>query len=180
MLYPDFALMARYNHWMNERVYDAAATLDPDALAADSGAFFGSIVGTLNHVVVTDILWLQRFATHPSEFQSLCRVADIETPGALNAIVHEDISDLRALRDVLDALISEWSHELTPEVLQSELEYRNAAGKAFRNPFGALLQHLFNHQTHHRGQVKTLLSQRGVDVGETDLVTLVREESRHA
>lgn len=160
-------LLASYNQWMNRRLYDAVATLPHDTLAADRGAFFGSILGTLNHLVVTDTIWLKRFAAAPGAAAVLA---------ALDAMPYQTLSVLRERRDWLDALILRWVGTLTPAQLSARLTYVNTKGTAFTRSVEGLLTHLFNHQTHHRGQVTTLLSQADGDVGVTDLLALVPEE----
>lgn len=171
------ALMADYNRWMNERMFDAAGKLAPAELAADKGAFFGSILGTLNHIAVADTIWLKRFAQHPAGFAALRPLDEFPRPSSLRDSVAPDLAGLRDYRERLDAIIVRWAAELRPEHLAVKFTYTSTAGAAFTRNFGALLQHFFNHQTHHRGQASTLLFQAGVDVGVTDLVTLVPDEA---
>jgi uncharacterized damage-inducible protein DinB len=166
-------LMAEYNRWMNERMYDAAATLDAETLAADKGAFFGCIQGTLNHLAVADTIWLHRFSRHAVGFASLGELSRFPPSASLSAPVAPDFAGLRDYRRALDALIVHWVAELTPEHLAANIAYRNMAGVEYSRHFGAVLQHFFNHQTHHRGQVSTLLHQAGVDVGVTDFLAII-------
>jgi uncharacterized damage-inducible protein DinB len=167
------ALMAEYNRWMNDRVFEAAATLDDATLAADKGAFFGSILATLNHIAVGDTIWLHRFARHPASFTALGAIAAFPQPTSLSQLLAPDLPALRQYRLRLDELIARWVAELTPEHLSVDIAYSSMAGIASSRNFGALLQHFFNHQTHHRGQVTTLLSQSGVDVSVTDLLAVI-------
>jgi uncharacterized damage-inducible protein DinB len=169
----DIRLLARYNAWMNARLYDGAAKLSPAALAQERGAFFGSLLGTLNHLVVGDTIWLQRFATHPSASRALEPMREIPRPTSLDEVVFTDLATLRGRREQLDSVISRWAAELTEADLDHVLEYTNMKGVVSRKPLHALLLHFFNHQTHHRGQATTLLSQAGVDVGVTDLLALI-------
>lgn len=170
---PIALLMADYNRWMNERLYAAAATLDAAVLVADQKAFFGSILGTLNHLAVADTIWLHRFAQHEASFPSLQALSRWPRPTTLMQPLAVDLAGLRGYRQELDALIARWVAELTPEHLAAHLRYANMAGVASSRNFGALLQHFFNHQTHHRGQASTLLFQCGVDIGVTDLLALI-------
>ena len=167
------SLMAEYNRWMNERMYDAAATLDAAALVADKGAFFGSILGTLNHIAAADTIWMHRFAQHEAGFSSLGALSSFPQPSSLTQSLGPDLAGLRRYRRELDALIESWVAELTPEHLSANITYANMAGVKSSRNFGALLQHFFNHQTHHRGQASTLLFQAGVDVGVTDLLAVI-------
>lgn len=168
-----YRLMARYNQWMNEHLYAAARTLPDPALAEDRGAFFGSIMGTLNHVMVGDIIWLKRFSAHASAPKSLLCTQRWPAPSALTQIIHKRIEDLTPVRIEMDATIVAFADELTDDSLAMALHYRNTRGLEFCRALGPLVGHFFNHQTHHRGQVTTLLSQAGVDPGVTDLLALV-------
>ncbi|AZF37629.1 DinB family protein [Pseudomonas sp. R4-39-08] len=165
-------LMASYNQWMNRKVYEAAGKLTDAALVADRQAFFGSILGTLNHLVLGDTVWLKRFAEHPAGFSALLPLSAIATPVDLRQLAFADISELSAQRAWLDQLILNWADSLQETDLDQRLRYHTMRGAAAEKPFFGLLMHFFNHQTHHRGQVTTLLSQAGVDVGDTDLLAL--------
>jgi uncharacterized damage-inducible protein DinB len=171
-------LMAQYNEWMNQKVYTAAGDLAPAALHQNQRAFFGSIIGSLNHILVADLIWLGRFASHPTLFPALAGVRDTvqaagHQPLALDEMMYRDFSELDQARQNLDALIRRWCEELTEEDLDHPLAYNDTKGVASVRPLGSLLMHFFNHQTHHRGQVTTLLSQAGIDVGVTDLLELI-------
>ncbi len=166
-------LMADYNRWMNQRVYAAAARLPAEAVAQDRGAFFGSILGTLNHLLVADRIWLRRFAEHPARYAALEPLRGQPAPTDLRAIPHDTLPALRDARERLDALIVDWASEVSEADLDHVLDYANTKGARWRQPFGLLLMHFFNHQTHHRGQVTTLLTQAGEDVGGTDLLELI-------
>lgn len=172
----DIVLFASYNASMNRKLYAAAATLPQDALRADRGAFFGSVIGTLNHVVAGDTIWLRRFMGHPSGFSSLQAMAGIPAPAGLAHRYSDDLDTLLEHRVRLDAIIEALAAEVADTDLAQPLAYRNARGDNRKN-FGALLLHLFNHQTHHRGQATTLLSQSGVDVGVTDLLEWIPEHA---
>ncbi len=169
-------MFAKYNKWMNERMFEAAATLDAKELARDRGAFFGGILGTLNHIAVGDTVWLHRFAQVRPPSAALAVMKSIPHPTSLRQILAGDLGELLAYRQRLDALIVDWAAELTPEHLASKLTYASMAGAVSSRNLGAVVQHFFNHQTHHRGQASTLLFQAGVDVGVTDLLTLIPNE----
>ncbi len=169
-------LLATYNRWMNEKVYAAAAQLSRADIDLDRGAFFGSILGTLNHIVVGDTLWLRRFAQHPRGYAQLGAVLDLPVPSGLDAIVCNELRDLAARRVELDRLILAWVPDIVDEDLDKPLRYANSKGQRQSRNFHGLLTHFFNHQTHHRGQVTTLLTQAGAEVGVTDLVALVPEQ----
>lgn len=172
-----FELLAQYNQWMNEKVYASARRLSADALAEDRGAFFGSILGTLNHLVVADTIWLKRFAAHSSSRATLQQVADLPSPQSLDQILFEDFSALSDHRTWLDSQIIQWIDVLRDGDLSDTLHYTNTKGVPFSKAFSFVLSHFFNHQTHHRGQVTTMLSQAGEDVGATDLLLLIPDTS---
>lgn len=167
------ALMANYNQWMNRKLYDAALTLTDAELAMDRQAFFGSILGTLNHLVLGDTVWLKRFAQHPAGFSALAPMQAIATPADLKQLAFADIRELATYRTWLDQLIVDWSHTMQETNLDHRLHYSNMRGVTADKDFFSLLVHFFNHQTHHRGQATTLLTQAGLDVGTTDLLALI-------
>jgi len=165
-----FELMAKYNQSMNKQVYSAAAKLDNHQLSENRGAFFKSILGSLNHILVGDIIWLKRFAEHPKDYTSLNYLKSLPKPSALTEIIHSNFYELQKSRIKLDEVILKFSLEASDSDYEFELSFNNVKGQAFKKRFGFLAQHFYNHQTHHRGQITTLLSQLGVDVGVTDLL----------
>lgn len=167
------ALMANYNQWMNRKLYDAALTLTDAALAMDRQAFFGSILGTLNHLALGDTVWLKRFAQHPAGFSALAPMQTVATPADLKQLAFADIRELATYRTWVDQLIVDWSHTVQETDLDHRLHYSNMRGVTADKDFFSLLVHFFNHQTHHRGQATTLLTQAGLDVGTTDLLALI-------
>lgn len=171
----DIILLAAYNAGMNRKLYDAAAQLPPDALHADRKAFFGSLFATMNHLVAGDTIWLTRFALHPTAFRALDALRGAAMPSNFTQSWGDDLAALEAQRMRLDGIIKALAAELREDDLAQVLAYRNTRGQAFRKPFGSLLLHFFNHQTHHRGQASTLLTQAGVDIGVTDLLVMIGE-----
>ena len=169
--------MAEYNEWMNDKLYEAAMTLSDEELIANRNAFFGSILGTLNHLVVGDTLWLKRFATHPAKYSELVFLNEISMPTRLDELLFEDIRSLSKHRVMLDNKIKQWADSISESDLDQVLAYTTMEGKAAQKKFYTLLINLFNHQTHHRGQTTTLLTQANVDVGITDLLAIVPNES---
>lgn len=167
------ALMANYNQWMNRKLYDAALTLTDAELARDRQAFFGSILGTLNHLALGDTVWLKRFAQHPAGYAALAPLNAVSAPADLKQLAFADIRELAAHRSWLDQLIVDWSHTVQDIDLDHRLHYSNMRGVSADKDFFSLLVHFFNHQTHHRGQATTLLTQAGLDVGTTDLLALI-------
>ncbi|MEM6638272.1 MAG: DinB family protein [Pseudomonadota bacterium] len=168
-----YRLMAHYNRWMNERMYAACAALSDDELREDMGAYFGSILGTLNHMLVGDLLWLQRFANHPKRYAAIADHADAAPITQLDVRLHNDFSVLSRARSDLDQVIMALCREFEESDFSHPISYLDTSGDPQSRCFGPLVQHFFNHQTHHRGQMSTLLYQRGVDIGVTDLLALI-------
>jgi len=166
-------LLARYNQWMNQKVYDAAGKLPPAQLAEDRGAFFGSLLNLLNHLVATDIIWGHRMGAHPAARTALAPILQMERPTALNQVLHYDLPSLWETRQKLDQVLIDWTGALSLADLDYVLEYRNMKGVPQRKLYGSLVLNLFSHHTHHRGQATTLLFQFGQDVGVTDLLALI-------
>ena len=153
---------ARYNRWQNESIYAAAAGLPDGTRKRNMGAFFKSIHATLNHLLVGDQLWLDRIEGTPTEITSL----DQE--------LYNDFDELRAQRERADTRLDRVVAALDEARLSGTLTFRRMSGDQaeLTMPLPLVMMQLFNHQTHHRGQVTTLLMQCGVDVGTTDLPML--------
>lgn len=165
------ALMAHYNGVMNERLIAVVTPLDDDALREDRGAFFGSVLGTMNHLMVADLMWLNRLRPCPFG-QILSPLDDLPKPTGLRDMPYPTLAAYVPVRRQLDALMVEFIAHLREDELAAPLTYRNSAGEPFTKTLGLVLSHVFNHQTHHRGQITTLLSQMGLDIGVTDLAPL--------
>lgn len=168
-------LMAEYNQLMNQRIVAAAEQLSEAAFNEDKGAFFGSVNRTLNHIMVGDVLWLKRFAKHPALATSLKAMDEFPMPESLDQLLFAEIAAFKQQREKLDAIILQWCGTLEAEAIDSNLEYANTRGEKHAKHLGALILHVFLHQVHHRGQVTTLLSQEGIDFGDTDLPEIVPE-----
>lgn len=167
-------LLAQYNRWMNAKLIEAIRPLSHEDLWTDRGAFFGSVLGTLNHLMVADIIWGQRLVRYPSG-AVLAPIHDFPPPTGLNAVLYEQLSDYIPARQALDQLLIDYIDSLDADTLETPLSYHRGNGDAHTKTLGLVLTHVFNHQTHHRGQVTTLLSQMGVDVGVTDLLAVIPE-----
>lgn len=172
----NFSLLSRYNQWMNNKLYQLAATLSQDELLEHRGAFFGSVAGILNHLLVADLIWLNRFRQLPIQPQSLLPLQQLPLPTALDQLLYQDFTQLYQARQQVDGLILAFVAELDEPQLQQLLSYKNMKGELMQKKLASVLQHVFNHQTHHRGQLTTLFSQMGLDVGVTDLLMLIDNE----
>lgn len=166
-------LMAQYNHVMNQKFYAVAASLPDVTLYADKGAFFGSIFRTLTHIAVGDIIWLKRFASALPECVALDPVRNLSLPASLDAVLEPTFAQLMARRAFLDEVINSFAATIDQQQLLALVHFHTLKGVEFNKELFSLLMHMFNHQTHHRGQVTTLFSQAGVDVGVTDLAVFI-------
>jgi len=147
---PHFEMFAAYNGWANDRLYAAARALSRADYLADHGAFFGSLDGTLNHLLVTDRIWMRRFT------------GDGPAPSALSERVTDDLEELAALRVAEDARIIAYVDGLDEATIAGNFTYRPVTNPVeVTQPLGPALAHLFNHQTHHRGQATAILTRIG-------------------
>jgi uncharacterized damage-inducible protein DinB len=160
-----FRRFARYNAWANRRLYDACAGLSASDYEANRPSFFGSIHATLNHILVGDRIWLSRFESRSTDIESL------------DEILYDGLPALTAARAAEDARILEFVGTLDEDTLASTLRYRNMAGAPQETPLAWTLAHLFNHQTHHRGQVHGMLSATPVPPPSLDLIYFLREDA---
>lgn len=157
-----FATFARYNAWANKRLYDACAKLSEPDYMQPRPSFFGSIHATLNHLMVGDRIWLGRIEGRPEKL-------------ALNQILYADFTALSVARGAEDDRLVRVVDRIDAERLDQPLDYLNTRGERFRTPLRIVLGHLFNHQTHHRGQVHDMLSQTNVPPPELDLIYFTRK-----
>jgi uncharacterized damage-inducible protein DinB len=141
-----FEQSAAYNRWANARLYEAALALDETHYRRNVGAFFKSMHGTLNHLLVADRIWLKRLT------------GEGEHPTQLDAILYEDRLRLAAARADEDERIIRYVASLDEASLGGLVSYATTSGKPFEQKRSDILAHLFNHQTHHRGQAHTVLS----------------------
>lgn len=171
-----FTLMASYNTWMNAKLYQAASELSVEELNADKGAFFKSVLGSLNHLVVADTIWLQRFSEHSKHPEELAPVRDLRKPRSLDEVLFTNFGELSKHRTMLDGVIQRWVQTLTDADLSQVMCFSRMNGERVCKRLSGVMLHFFNHQTHHRGQITTLLSQFGKDVGVTDLLVRLPAE----
>ena len=155
-----FQKLAQYNRWMNERIYEVCGQISDGERKKDCGAFFRSIHGTLNHLLLGDRFWLGQFKGRPFAVRSL----DQE--------LYSEFDALRRERKQTDAELITWTDSLTDEKLASAFTLRLPGDQERIFPLWFLALHSFNHETHHRGQLTTLLTQRGHEPGVTDLLFL--------
>lgn len=166
MMHDHFAMFARYNRWANRRLFGAAGALSDADFHADRGAFFRSVCGTLNHLLVTDRIWLKRIT------------GTGDAPGSLDAILHDDFAGLDGARAAEDERIVGFVDGLDEERIAGKITYRRLGSTVdIVQPLRSALAHWFNHQAHHRGQTHALVTAlAGAEAGPVlDLLAFQRE-----
>lgn len=161
-------MFAAYNQWANNRLYDAAEDLSDEEFARDTGAFFGSMMGTLNHLLATDRIWMKRFTGQG------------DAPAKLDAIIHRALPALRMAREAEDRRIVEWVDGLGDKDIAGRFSYLTADMRTISQRLTPALGHLFNHQTHHRGQAHMILTVLGRASLTLDLMYFQRAEEGRA
>jgi uncharacterized damage-inducible protein DinB len=152
--------MARYNRWQNENLYGVADALSDDERRRECGAFFGSIHKTLNHLLWGDRAWMSRFTDVPKPQGGI----------AESVLLHPDWEKLKSERTDFDRIIVDWADTVDDSWLAADQTYHSAASKRqWTRPRWVLVTQMFNHQTHHRGQVHCMLTQAGGRPSDTDL-----------
>jgi uncharacterized damage-inducible protein DinB len=141
-----FDELAAYNRWANARLYEAAFALPDSLYRCDVGVFFHSLHGTLNHLLLTDRLWLTRLT------------GEGEQPKRLDLILCANLADLAAARAQEDQRIIDVVGAYDDAALTAPHSYVTTSGKPQKQALSGILLHLFNHQTHHRGQAHSCLS----------------------
>jgi uncharacterized damage-inducible protein DinB len=160
-----FMMFAAYNQWANNRIYDAALELTDEEFNRPVGAVFGSLMGTLNHLLVTDRIWMKRFT------------GEGDAPAALDAIVHKGLGALRVSRETEDRRIIDWIGGLSEKALAGRFNYMTVTDmRTVSQRLAPALAHLFNHQTHHRGQAHMILTVLGQPSVPLDLIYFQRTE----
>ncbi|MEW9615812.1 DinB family protein [Shinella sp. S4-D37] len=162
-----YRLYAAYNAWANRTLYAEVGKLDDEAFRRDLGAFFGSLHRTLNHLLTADRIWLKRFTGAG------------DAPTCLDAILHEDFPGLLAARQAEDARLTAYVDSLSEETIAADITYSPLTNPTvITHPLGPALTHMFNHQTHHRGQCHAMLTMVGGPSITLDLIYFARTDGR--
>ncbi len=165
MITPEYCrTMARYNAWQNSQLNEALEGASLEALRAERGAFFGSILGTLSHLLWGDQIWMSRF--DPS-----VTAPDVGIPES--ADMCPTLAAWNAERQHLDGKISHWAESVRAVDLTGELTWQSMAlGREVCKTIALCVTHMFNHQTHHRGQLHQMLTSAGFEAPVSDLFYL--------
>ena len=153
-----YETFAAYNGWANSRLYDAVAQVPDADYRRDEGAFFGSLHGTLNHILVGDRIWMRRFTGKGPAHN------------ALDEAPCDQFEHLQNERRKEDDRITDWISGLSDGDLDSTFAYKNMAGVEHSKPLWQCASHFFNHQTHHRGQAHALLTRITRDAPPLDMI----------
>ena len=154
-------MLARYNRVANQRLYESCAQLDDAEYRKGRAGSFGSIHALLNHILLGDRIWMARFE------------GGGRTTPALSTILYDDFAELRAAREREDGRIEHFFDSADPAGLDRPLAYTNSQGRNCVDPFPMAVFHLFNHQTHHRGQIHVMLAQTAVNPPSLDLHRII-------
>ncbi len=163
-----FLVKALYNRWANDRLAADMAKLSPEQLTATCAVNFGSILAIANHLVLADRLWLHRFTGQG------------EPVASVDAVPYATLAGLAAARHVEEDRAIAFVQKLDPQRLGSVLAYRTTDGTPMALPLALCIDHFFNHQTHHRGQIHGLLGSHGIKAVDIDLLGFERETSAYA
>ena len=162
-------MFAGYNAWANGKVYDAAASLNDEEFGRDCGAFFGSMMRTLNHILVADRIWMKRFT------------GEGDAPTTLDAVLFPQFDRLRQARQAEDRRIAGWIDGLSEDALGGRFTYMTVSDmRTVSQRLAPALDHFFNHQTHHRGQAHMILTVLGKPSLQLDLIAFQRTEEGRA
>jgi uncharacterized damage-inducible protein DinB len=168
--YNHICLRATYNEWMNAKIYNAIMYEVANDVLTSQNNLIEDIIKKLNHLIVVDTLWLQRFAIHPANYTTLASVLSIPAPHDLEQIISSDIHQLSEFRQYLDKMIGEWAHTIARIDLDHQLCYKNTHGIITNHKFFNLIMYFFNYQAFIREKLIILLEQADIVVGETELI----------
>jgi uncharacterized damage-inducible protein DinB len=167
-----FTLLARYNAHANSQMFELLRKAPPELISRSSGSYYGSIMGLLNHTLISDLGWLNAYRHSDLRFPSLdTPVLDFERP-ADGAPLYDDLEELWRRREQVDAVLSAFAGELTDELLAGTITM-DRRGQKHTFVLAEVLLHLFNHQTHHRGAVSQILDREGIENDFSNIVRLL-------
>ena len=165
-----YEISAKYNQWMNNSIYNTCVKMGQESIESNQSAFFGSILKTLNHLLVGDIIWLYRCSGDKSHLNLKDAGGNRVTISGLDQILYADLKELFEIRQKIDLCIISYINGLDRGNNDKLIVYKTSQGVDKTNTLADILMHWFNHQTHHRGQVTAMISQQGYDYGSTDLI----------
>lgn len=170
-------MLSHYNQRMNTQLIECCNTLSQEFLVKETGSFFNNIIGYWNHLIFGDLILLRRFASNNIANLTLSDLEVFPQPQSPRDLYHTGLADIASLRKQLDKVIIKFFENLSDSECLEVITYKTTEGDTITKCISDICQHLFLHQTHHRGQLTCILSQFNVDFGCTDLPVLVPEGS---
>lgn len=166
-------LLGEYNRSANTKLYRLLDSADPPVITAESGSYFSGILGLLNHILLSDLGWFRAFRDGSLKLPMLkSPVLDFEHPGWRNNL-HANFSDLRSHRESMDELIIALAVQTPESLFLDDIRIKDYSGRERIYPFGKVLMHVFNHQTHHRGAVSQILDENNIENDYSNLHELL-------
>lgn len=176
-LVKNFVMLAHYNQRINQQLLEVCYALPAHCLNKDTQSFFPNIISYWNHILFGDLILLNRIANFSATSLQPSLFTAFPKPVSVNDIYSDNLPELAQVRQRLDQLIVNFCNNLTEQEVAVSLSYTTTEGQEVTKPLSDVIQHLFNHQTHHRGQLTCILSQFGSDYGCMDLPVVVSEGS---
>ncbi|PKH87193.1 DinB family protein [Colwellia sp. Bg11-28] len=174
----NFKMMSLYNQRINSQLMAHCLTLPSETLEKDTHSFFPNIISYWNHILFGDLILMSRLASNNIANLSPLDLSAFPKPGSPQDLYHTNLLDIALLRTQVDALLIRYCDNLTEEDCDRFITYTTTEGVAITKAVADVTQHIFNHQTHHRGQLTCVLSQAGINYGCMDLPVIVAEGSR--
>jgi len=173
----NFQMMAKYNKRINQQLITCCQSLSSDDLLKETDSFFSNIISYWNHILFGDLILLNRLAVNGISCLSETSLNGLPTPKSPHEIHHENFNDIMVLRNKVDVIITQYCESLSDLDCEKRITYQTTEGEMITKKVADITQHIFNHQTHHRGQLTCILSQLGVNYGCMDLPVIVSEGS---
>ena len=166
-----FQLLAKYNTQTNAEMMVIVEKLTPEQVTKDVGSFYGSILGLVNHILVTDVAWLKRFGSQFPELDQINAKLPEFTMKGWKDIIWPSLTALKPIRIAVDQALEQACDLLSEKQYASVMEYKGWDGKDMKKIVWLVFTHLFNHQTHNRGQIAVLLDQMGIENDYSGILT---------
>ncbi len=169
-----YALLAEYNAHANMLLFGVLEKAPSELITREAGSWYGSILGLLNHIMRSELGWLARFRASPSGFKSLASPAAAFDPATAPKQLYDRFADLAKRRKQLDEVLIAFAAELSEDVLAKEVRFVNSRGEQESYVLGEILVHVFNHETHHRGQISQILDAAKIEHDFSNISTVLR------
>jgi uncharacterized damage-inducible protein DinB len=174
----NFRMMAIYNQRMNQQLIGVCEQLSPEQLNQETHSFFSTVMCHWNHILFGDLIMLRRLTDNGVVEVDTLILQKLPIAKSVTDQFVNNLENLKSLRAVLDEVYVNITQAFTADCCTHIVKYTTTEGGVIERTVGEFFQHLFNHQTHHRGQLTCVLSQFGLDFGCTDLPILVPEGTK--